>query len=182
MKHLLIAISCIFITACATHKPTQAQLPESSHSKSAEMVKPASPTVNALSSAELTAKQLEAEKAEAIAKAAKLNTPLKSIYFNYDNDDIQAEYRPIVEQVAKLLNGDRNAIVTIQGNADERGSAAYNLALGDRRANSVQRALAILGVPASQMSVDSFGSEKPKLDCHEEKCWHENRRVDLIPQ
>ncbi len=181
MNRILFMVTCLLFTACATQKPIQTQLPTSSGTKSVEMVKPATPVVNTLTSAELTAKQLEAAKAEAVAKAAKLDLSVKSIYFDYDKDEIKPEYRAIVEQAANLLTGDRSVIVTLQGNADERGSAAYNLALGDKRARSVQRALAILGVPALQINVISFGSEKPKLDCHDEKCWHENRRVDFAP-
>lgn len=182
MNKLLIVITCILFTACATQKPNQAQLPASTDTKSAEKVKTTAPEVNSLTSAELTAKHLEAEKAEAAAKAAKLNFSSKSIYFDYDKDDIKPEYRVIVEQLANLLTDQRNVIVAIQGNTDERGSAAYNIALGDKRARSVQKALALLGVQASQINVVSFGSEKPKLECHAEKCWHENRRVDFVSQ
>jgi peptidoglycan-associated lipoprotein len=67
----------------------------------------------------------------------------------------------------------------LEGNADERGSREYNLALGQNRAEAVKHALQLLGVPDSQVEVVSFGEEKPRSTCHEEKCWAENRRVDV---
>ncbi len=68
----------------------------------------------------------------------------------------------------------------MEGNADERGSAEYNLALGDRRANAVRKNLELLGIPTAQIKTLSFGEEKPRLLCHEEKCWQENRRDDFV--
>ena len=68
----------------------------------------------------------------------------------------------------------------IEGNCDERGSREYNLALGQRRADSVKRALTLLGVPADQIQTVSYGSEKPKATSHDEQAYAENRRSDLI--
>jgi peptidoglycan-associated lipoprotein len=69
---------------------------------------------------------------------------------------------------------------TVEGNCDERGSREYNLALGQRRADSVKRALTLLGVPASQIETVSFGSEKPKATNHDEQAYADNRRSDLM--
>jgi peptidoglycan-associated lipoprotein len=70
--------------------------------------------------------------------------------------------------------------LTVQGNCDERGGREYNLALGQRRADAVKERLVLLGVPASRIETVSFGKEKPRLTCHEEKCWKEDRRDDLV--
>lgn len=65
--------------------------------------------------------------------------------------------------------------ITLAGNADERGSSEYNLALGQERAESVKRVLKLLGVPEARLEAISYGKEKPRAVCHEEKCWAENR-------
>ncbi|MGB8410375.1 MAG: OmpA family protein, partial [Gallionella sp.] len=81
---------------------------------------------------------------------------------------------------AAFLKAHNNDVVTIEGNCDERGSPEYNLALGDRRADAARKSLEILGVPETQIKVVSFGLEKPRLTCHEERCWKENRRDDFV--
>ena len=68
----------------------------------------------------------------------------------------------------------------IEGNTDERGSREYNLALGQRRAESLKRAMMLLGVPAKQIETVSFGPEKPKAADHDEEAWAENRRSDIV--
>jgi peptidoglycan-associated lipoprotein len=71
-------------------------------------------------------------------------------------------------------------LITVQGNCDERGSSAYNLALGQRRADAVKEQLVMLGVPAARIETVSFGKEKPRELCHQEKCWAGNRRADFV--
>jgi peptidoglycan-associated lipoprotein len=70
--------------------------------------------------------------------------------------------------------------VRIVGNCDERGSREYNLALGQRRADSVKKAMTLLGVPPKQIQTVSFGAEKPKAPGHDEEAWAENRRSDIV--
>ncbi len=106
----------------------------------------------------------------------------RSIYFDYDSDAIKPEYRPIIEAHAKYLTEHKSAKVFLQGNADERGSREYNLALGQRRADAVRKAMAVLGASESQMEAVSFGEEKPKATCHDESCWSQNRRTDIVYQ
>jgi peptidoglycan-associated lipoprotein len=72
--------------------------------------------------------------------------------------------------------------VVLEGNTDERGSAEYNMVLGLKRAEAVEKSLVTFGVSKSQIKVVSYGKSRPKMNCHEEKCWHENRRVDFVPQ
>lgn len=104
----------------------------------------------------------------------------RSIYFDFDKYDVKDEYKPLVEAHAKYLTGNKSANVIVQGNADERGSREYNLALGQRRAESVKKMMNVLGVPDSQIETVSFGEEKPKAECHDESCWSQNRRDDIV--
>lgn len=104
----------------------------------------------------------------------------KSVYFDFDKSAIKPEYGDVIQQQADFIKAHGNDTVTIQGNCDERGSAKYNLALGERRADAVRKELEALGVPASQLKTVSFGKGKPRLTCHSEKCWKENRRADFV--
>jgi peptidoglycan-associated lipoprotein len=101
-----------------------------------------------------------------------------SVYFDFDNSIVKPDYREIIRQQAELLKANAGT-VTLEGNSDERGSSEYNLALGDKRAHAVRKAMLIFGVNSDQMNVVSFGEENPRATCHEEKCWSENRRVDF---
>ena len=107
------------------------------------------------------------------------NSPLSTriIYFEFDSSEIQAQYRPAVEAHAAYLASNPNVSVTLEGRADERGSREYNLALGERRAESVKRQMALLGASPSQIRSVSYGEERPALDGHDEYAWSQNRRV-----
>lgn len=109
------------------------------------------------------------------------NNPIskRSIYFEYDSFELRADAKPVVEAHAKYLLTNKSRKVTLQGNTDERGSREYNLALGQKRAEAVRKALAALGVPESQMEAISFGEEKPKATGSDEAAFSENRRTDL---
>ena len=104
----------------------------------------------------------------------------RSIYFDYDSDAIKPEYKPLIEAHAKYLTENKSAKVFLQGHADERGSREYNLALGQRRADAVRKTMGVLGVDEKQMESISFGEEKPRATCHDESCWSQNRRVDIV--
>jgi peptidoglycan-associated lipoprotein len=104
----------------------------------------------------------------------------RSIYYDYDAYSIKEEYQPLVEAHSRFLLEHKDYKVRIEGHCDERGSREYNLALGQRRADSVKRALNLLGVPAAQIETVSLGSEKPKATGHDEQSWTENRRSDLV--
>jgi peptidoglycan-associated lipoprotein len=104
----------------------------------------------------------------------------RSIYHDFDAYNIKEEFQTIVEAHAKFLLEHKDMKVRVEGNCDERGSREYNLALGQRRADSVKRALTLLGVPGKQIETVSFGSEKPKSMGHDDEAWAENRRSDLM--
>jgi peptidoglycan-associated lipoprotein len=104
----------------------------------------------------------------------------RSIYYDFDAYNIKEEFQPVVEAHAKFLLEHKEMKIRVEGNCDERGSREYNLALGQRRADSVKRALTLLGVPGKQIETVSFGSEKPKSMGHDDDAWAENRRSDLM--
>jgi peptidoglycan-associated lipoprotein len=106
----------------------------------------------------------------------------RSIYFDFDSFVVKDEYRSLIEENARFLSKNKAKRIVIQGNTDERGGSEYNLALGQKRAEAVRRALALLGVPDSQMEAVSFGKEKPKGLGHDETSWAENRRSDIVYQ
>jgi len=106
----------------------------------------------------------------------------RSVYYDFDKSDVKAEYKPIVEAHARYLTGNKGAKVAVQGNCDERGSREYNIALGNHRADSVRKMMNVFGASDSQIEVVSFGEEKPRATCHDESCWKENRRSDIVYQ
>lgn len=104
----------------------------------------------------------------------------RSVYYDFDSFAIKPEFQPLVEAHAKYLRGNAKAKLILQGNADERGSREYNLALGQKRAESVKKAMELLGVEDKRMEAVSFGEEKPRATGHDEASWAENRRADLV--
>lgn len=106
----------------------------------------------------------------------------RSVYFDYDSYTVKDQFKPVVEAHAHYLTTHKTRKILIQGNTDERGGAEYNLALGQKRAEAVRRALGLLGVPDSQMEAVSFGKEKPKALGSDEASWAENRRADIVYQ
>ncbi|HEY4137861.1 MAG TPA: peptidoglycan-associated lipoprotein Pal, partial [Casimicrobiaceae bacterium] len=104
----------------------------------------------------------------------------RSVYFDFDSYVVRDEFKPLVEAHARYLQSNRNARMTIQGNADERGSHEYNLALGQRRADAVKRMMTLVGATDGQVETVSFGKEKPRNSGHDEVAWAENRRDDMV--
>jgi peptidoglycan-associated lipoprotein len=103
----------------------------------------------------------------------------RSVYYEFDQFDVKREYHALVESHAKWLRANPRARLTIEGNADERGSREYNLALGQRRAESVLRMMVVFGVRPDQIEAVSFGKERPRAAGHDEAAWAQNRRADF---
>ena len=101
------------------------------------------------------------------------------IYFDYDSFVVKDEFRPAVEGHAKLLSADRKKKLSVEGHTDERGGREYNLALGQKRAESVAKALTLLGVTDSQVEAVSFGKERPAVTGSDEAAFAKNRRAEL---
>jgi len=101
------------------------------------------------------------------------------VFFDYDSFAIKSEAQPVLEAHARFLRADRNRRVNLEGHTDERGGREYNLALGQKRAEAVRRALTALGVSDAQMEAVSFGKEKPSDTGSSESAYAKNRRVEL---
>ena len=123
--------------------------------------------------------QLGGEDARTAAERALSNN---LVYFDYDSASIKPEYASVVDAYAKYLTANPVAKVRIEGHTDERGSREYNIGLGERRANSVKDALTAQGVTAAQISVISYGEERPVAEGHDESAWSQNRRAQIIRQ
>lgn len=116
---------------------------------------------------------------------SELNNPQSSlskrvIYFMYDSAEIKPEYVPVIEAHAVFLANHPQVQVVLEGHADERGSREYNVALGEQRAESIARKLAVQGATESQLRTVSYGEEKPVSYGHDESAWQLNRRVEIV--
>ncbi len=176
MKRLTVILCpALLAAACSTPTPPAPPAPTPPPQAMAPVARPAPPAPAAVKVATVrTESQMEGfERLESILSH-------KSIYFDYDKATIKPDEDPLISQHAKLLESYPRDVLTLQGNCDERGSAEYNLALGQRRAEAVKEKLVLLGVPDSRIETVSFGKEKPREPCHQEKCWKENRRADFV--
>jgi len=102
------------------------------------------------------------------------------IYFEYDSSEIRAESRPVIEANARALAGNRRTVTQLEGHTDERGSREYNIALGERRANSVRQYMIALGVSPQQIRIVSYGEERPAAGGQDEQSYALNRRVEIV--
>jgi peptidoglycan-associated lipoprotein len=162
------AIVIIFLSACAS---APAGKPEAAPAASTAM--PAVPP----SPAQAGATRQQAVSGSSLGASQTIDK--RSVYYDFDSFGLKAEYRPVIESQASYLKQHPDAAVTVEGNCDERGSREYNLALGQRRADSVKKLLELAGVPTKQIDATSYGKEKPRAPGHDEQAWSENRRSDF---
>lgn len=101
------------------------------------------------------------------------------VYFDYDSFEVRPEYASTLEANAKYLAANRSRRLALEGHTDERGGREYNLALGQKRAEAVRRALTLLGVSDAQVEPVSFGEEKPAMNGFNEASYAKNRRVEF---
>jgi peptidoglycan-associated lipoprotein len=104
----------------------------------------------------------------------------RSVYFGFDEATVPRDSFALVERQGRYLAANPRLKVTIEGDTDERGSAEYNLALGQKRAEAVLRAMKVYGAGDSQMEATSWGREKPMAAGHDEAAWAQNRRADIV--
>ncbi|HRO28371.1 MAG TPA: peptidoglycan-associated lipoprotein Pal [Luteimonas sp.] len=102
------------------------------------------------------------------------------VYFDLDRDALRPEFQAIMGCHAKYLRDRPSSRISLEGHADERGSREYNLGLGERRGNSVSSALQANGGSAAQLTVVSYGEERPTCTDSNEDCWAKNRRVEIV--
>ena len=179
MKRLTIVGCTLLIAACAS-EPAKEQPGAAVEDRAAKdqpqvvdrpPVKPADPT--GLPDKSLVGKELTDPKS-ILSK--------RSIFFDYDSNTVKDEYRPIVTAHAQYLQRNPQAKMRVEGNADDRGSREYNIALGQRRADAVKQMMQLLGARAEQIETVSFGEEKPRCSDSAESCWSQNRRGDIAYQ
>jgi peptidoglycan-associated lipoprotein len=163
MKKLIISIVLLnLLAACASEKPKEAAAPAPA---------PAAAPAPAPAPAPVVAVDPLNDPNSILAK--------RSVYFPFDVSAVQEDDKPIVLAHAKYLSEHPDHKVRVEGNCDERGSKEYNLALGQRRAESVKKMLVLGGAKASQIETVSYGEEKPRCTEHNEACWKQNRRSDI---
>jgi len=104
---------------------------------------------------------------------------VRTIYFAFDSSEITGEGQAVVDGWGAYLSANPSARIKLEGHCDERGTREYNIALGERRANAVLQALAARGVAERQVSVTSYGEERPVSSGHDEAAWQQNRRVEI---
>jgi peptidoglycan-associated lipoprotein len=168
-KILLSSLTLAILASCSSTKPTVAPAPQ------AALEKPVQPT------ADLSGKAQTAVAKVVVNPFDDPSSPLskKSVFFEFDKYTITQADGVIVTAHAKYMAGNKAAKVRLEGNADERGGREYNLALGQKRADAVKKALELVGASEANIEAVSFGKEKPVDYSHNEDAWAKNRRVDI---
>jgi len=105
---------------------------------------------------------------------------IRVLYFDYDSSEILPAYREALESHANYVANNPGVTISLEGHADERGSREYNLALGERRAQSTKRLMMVFGPATSQIRTTSYGEERAIANGHDETSWSQNRRVEII--
>jgi len=163
-----------FVVACSS-KPPAAPPPAPTPVSTPTVV-----TVEPVATpAPMPAPRVEADDIRA-KSLVEISSYLKPAFFDYDKADIRGDSRDVLATNATWLKKYSSVQFTIEGHADERGTAQYNLALGDRRANAAKDYLVSLGVDASRIKTVSYGKERPFATGHDEDSWQKNRRAHFV--
>ena len=117
---------------------------------------------------------------DSAAAGPKASIKNRTVYFDFDRDEVKAEFREIVGAHGRFLAANPGARVRLEGHADERGSREYNIGLGERRAQAVRQALLLQGAGAGQLTTVSYGEERPAVTGSDEESWALNRRVEIV--
>ena len=180
MRAILIAAALVFAAACTTTPEGQSPASVEERGKPGAGKPGATPqAVQAPKIAAVDVTSGRVDPARALKDPASILSK-RSIYFDYDKFDIKDEYRGLIDAHAKYLRENPHARMLIQGNADERGSREYNVALGQKRSDNVKKMLILLGARDNQLESVSLGEEKPQCVEHNEECWSKNRRGDML--
>jgi len=178
MKSLAIALPLTILSACSSNSDsgensqvdTNAQV-----TQNAEAAKKAEEAAIQVTAAKRAA-EIEEQKRQELAQLRSEHI----VYFDFDVSNVNDQYSAILDAHAKFLNANSDVKVLVEGHADERGTPEYNIALGERRAKSVVTYLENMGVAASQLTVVSYGEEKPMLKDRSEDAFAKNRRAVLV--
>jgi len=172
LMHLLaVAVLAVGLTAC--QKPTK---PDTTATAATDTGAAASSGVGGDASAGAGTATALTPQQQALAAIQQKNV----VYFDYDSSEIRSEYVPLVAAHAQYLVKYPTARVRLEGHTDERGSREYNIGLGERRAQTVRRALLAQGVAEAQITTVSYGEERPAVEGSDEAAYGQNRRVELV--
>lgn len=178
-RHAIVPAALVFLAVTACHHAPPAVAPTAEQANAP--VRTAQLASNdSMQRARERADSLRlAREADARALAAARAMLTQSILFDFDRSAIRSDQQAAADAKAPILEANASVKIRIEGNADERGSAEYDIALGMRRAAEAKRFLAERGVDASRIETVSFGKERPACTSHEESCWQQNRRDDF---
>jgi len=176
MRALLIPLSALtlLLAGCGSQPPAPEQGAAGVESRTPGAVK--------VDTAPIATVQPDRFDPTSIAALKDPRSPLskRSVYFDYDSYVVKNEFQAMLAAHGKFLSANSKMKMLIQGNADERGSREYNLALGQKRAEAVRKALVLLGAREDQLEAVSLGEEKPACSESSEECWGKNRRGDML--
>ncbi len=173
MKKIALLTAALLVVACSSTPKSDSTAAQSKAPQATDAN--ASAATAASSNAPVSAEKLALDKLNAELQALQN----QSSFFDTAKYAIKPEFESVLKKHAEFLKAHSSAVVTLEGNADERGSEERNMKLGEKRAKAVKKSLVKFGVPAKQIKVVSYGESRPRQSCHEEKCWKENRRVDF---
>ena len=178
MRNFWAVLVASVLTACAGTQTIDTQPPAAVEDRAG---KPAA-TAQAVPEKPIAGVDLTGRPATGAAALKDPNNILsrRSVYYDFDKYDVKDEFKPLVEAHARYLRENGSTRMLIQGNTDERGSREYNIALGQRRAESVKRMLMLLGGREDQIEAVSLGEEKPRATGSNEEAWAQNRRSDML--
>ena len=188
-KRALIAIAAIasLTAACAKKKVTAAPPPPPTPVGTAAPASAPRPTPPAAVATQRPAAPAPASAypdAKTRARIDQLLAKIEDAYFDYDKASLRPDAMKALQadstELRDILKDYPDYKLTIEGHADERGSAEYNVALGDRRAGAAKEYLVQVGIPSTQLDVISYGKEKPVCQDHDEACWQRNRRIHIV--
>lgn len=173
-----VFIVAVFMTAgCASREVVKKDEGIAPVAKQAEPPKTSSKPVSAPPVTHVTPPVQQSQKG---SSTAQLQSALDKIYFDFDSANLTDSARSTLTKSSAALLKETTAKIRIEGNCDERGSAEYNLALGERRAKSAQQYLITLGVKPEHLSTISYGKEKPAVHGSDEAAWAKNRRDEFV--
>ena len=168
---VMLMIACLGVVGCKTKPPKTTPPPPASEVGAGSAASGAG-GANAANAGQNADEETAGPQAGLLAK--------RVVYFDFDSSEIKGDGTDIVAAHAKYLANNPAARVRLEGHTDDRGSREYNIGLGERRAQSVRRALLLQGASEAQLSTVSYGAERPAVAGHDEAAWAKNRRVEIV--
>jgi len=176
VKALAIALPILALSACSSNTESDEQSNVATNAQESSVIDNNSNTTDVQVTAAQRAAEIEEQQRQELEKLRAEHI----VYFDFDTSTVSSEFSSILDAHAKFLNNSSNTRVLVEGHADERGTPEYNIALGERRAKAVVTYLENMGVSSSQLSVVSYGEEKPMIKNRSESAFAKNRRAVLV--